>query len=53
MVRRRTLFGGALAIILAPSAADAEKTWPIAFFSVAAGKSGRMSGGDDQINPPI
>jgi putative ABC transport system substrate-binding protein len=37
MVLRRTLFSTALAIVLAPLAAKAEKTWRIAFFSVAAG----------------
>jgi ABC-type uncharacterized transport system substrate-binding protein len=37
MVLRRTLFGGALAAVLTPPAAKAEKVWRIAFFSVAAG----------------
>jgi putative ABC transport system substrate-binding protein len=37
MILRRTLFNGAVAIVLAPLTARAEKIWRIAFFSVAAG----------------
>jgi putative ABC transport system substrate-binding protein len=37
MIHRRTLVSGALAIVLGPSKAKAEKVRRIAFFSVAAG----------------
>jgi putative ABC transport system substrate-binding protein len=37
MILRQTLFGGALAAVLAPPTAKGKKVWRIAFFSVAAG----------------
>ncbi|HYZ39482.1 MAG TPA: ABC transporter substrate-binding protein, partial [Stellaceae bacterium] len=37
MIHRRAILSGALAIVLAPAVAKAEKIWRIAFFSVAAG----------------